>query len=478
VAIVGASGDPRKWGGSLLRNVVEGGYPGRIYPVNPRGGEFFGLPTYTSLADLPEVPELVLVVLGAAQTGEVVAECTRLSVPAVVAIAAGYSEAGPEGRRMEAELAAVVEGAGSTLVGPNCMGVLSGSARLNAVGFVTLRPESGSLSVISQSGNIGTQMLMAAERRGIGIEKFISVGNQACTTAVDVLDHLAHDRRTGVVIMYIEEVGDGRRFFEVARRTTARKPVVVIRGGSTAAGSRAAASHTGAMAGSTEVFAAAARQAGVILSDDPDESLDIAAALAYLPLPRGRRVGVVTLGGGWGVLTADELARNGLELAVLPAEVVRQIDELLPAFWSHGNPVDLVASVHGETPQKVLRLVAESETVDAVLALALLGSPSSGRDRQGAEDGELNDAEQAIIRCVAETMERTAKPIIAVPLCPVTRSIHRDYGAYAPLVLPTPRSAVLALARMVEHADHLGKPAPAGHDGESERRHATKGTLR
>ena len=490
VAIVGASGDATKWGGSVMRNLLDGGFAGVLYPINPRGGTILGLPAYAGPADLPETPDLVIVALGGAHAAAIIAECGRYGVPAAIVIAAGFGEAGEEGSALQRELARAADEGGVTLVGPNCMGVLCTSAHLSAVGFVTLRPEAGPISVVSQSGNIGTQLLMTAERRGVGVEKYVSSGNQASTDANDLLAYLAEDPLTGVVVMYLEGMSEGRRFYELARATTPRKPVIVVRGGMSALGRRAAGSHTGALAGSSEVFQAAARQAGVITTGDPDEALDVASLLAYLPLPAGRRVAVVTLGGGWGVLTADALAENGLQLAELPAEALAAVDELLPPFWSRGNPIDLVATVAHGVPERVIELVAHSDTVDAVITLALIGSPSSGRPGQAlspsagglssgdgsglglethpaAEAGgpfaELNEREEALLRHIADIMERTGKPIVSVPLCPVRRSVFLGLGRYAPVLLPSPQAAVRALAKAVWYATHhvrTGAPCP------------------
>jgi acyl-CoA synthetase (NDP forming) len=486
VAVVGASDDVTKWGGSLLRNLIDGGYTGRIYPVNPRGGTIFDLPAAADLNELPGPPtgptgaDLAVVALGAAQATAVVEACGRRGIPAAMVIAAGFGEAGPDGVRLEQDLACAARKGHVTLIGPNCMGVLANSTRLNAVGFVTLRPAAGPLSVVSQSGNIGTQLLMAAERRGVGLEKYISTGNQALTDASDVLEYLIGDPHTGVIAMYVEGLDDGRRFFEVARRATLGKPLVVMRGGMTAYGRRAASSHTGAMAGSAEIFRAAVRQAGVLLAADPDEAMDLAACLAYLPLPRGPRVAVVTLGGGWGVLTADALAASGLELADLPADILAACDALLPSYWSHGNPIDLVASVRGGVPERIIETVAGCDAVDSILALALVGSPATGRagqtasrgavgrpeagetdgegePRGGAEldgEGELNDAELALLRRIAAVMDTSGKPVIAVPLVPVVRSVFPGGASHSPVLLPTPTAAVRALRSMTTYAEH------------------------
>jgi acyl-CoA synthetase (NDP forming) len=481
VAVVGASEDPTKWGGSVLRNLIDGGFEGAVYPINPKAASIMGLPAYASPDDLPETPDLVICALGGAAATPVVAECGRRGVPAAIVIAAGFAESGADGADLQDELARAAGAGGVTLVGPNCMGVLSTSAHLNAVGFVTLRPEPGSLSVISQSGNIGTQLLMAAERRGIGVEKFVSSGNQATTDANDLLEYLAGDAATKVIALYLEGLGDGRRFYELARATTPRKPVVVMRGGLSALGRKAASSHTGALAGSAEVFRAAARQAGVILAADPDEALDAAALLAYQPLPAGSRVAVVTLGGGWGVLTADLLAAHALELAELPQDVLAAVDELLPPFWSRGNPIDLVATVSDGVPETIVELVAGCDRVDSIITLALIGSPSSGRagldgetegrdavagrlEAAAGDDGPahapvdtfagLNGRERALLAHIAAVTERTGKPIVNVPLAPVERCVFPGLGGFAPILLPSPTAAVNALARATWYAGH------------------------
>ena len=487
VAVVGASEDRGKWGGSVLANLTGGGFGGAIYPINPRADAIMGLKAYASLDGLPEAPDLVICALGGSAATPVVAECGRHGVPAAIVIAAGFAEAGDKGVTLQDELARAADNGGVALVGPNCMGALCTSAHLNAVGFVTLRPEAGPLSVISQSGNIGTQLLMTAERRGVGVEKFVSSGNQATTDANDFLEYLADDPRTGVIALYLEGLADGRRFYELARATTPRKPVVVMRGGLSALGRRAASSHTGALAGSAEVFRAAARQAGVILAADPDEALDAAALLAYQPLPAGDRVAVVTLGGGWGVLTADLLAARGLALAELPPEVIATVDGLLPPFWSRSNPVDLVATVSDGVPERIIEMVAGCDGVDSVITLALIGSPSSGRARQGDWAGarrraggdtgrdaaaaaadvfaELNGRERSLLAHIAAVTERTGKPIVSVPLVPVTRCVFPGLGRHAPILLPSPTAAVSALSRATWYATHPGRRGEADSAG-------------
>jgi acyl-CoA synthetase (NDP forming) len=314
VVVVGASSDTNKWGGMLVANLQLGGFPGPIYLVNPKGGTILGLPVHPSVSDLPEAPDLAIVAVSAALVDQVVDECGRRGARAVVVVSAGFSETGAEGRALEDQVVRTAESYGMALVGPNCMGVISSYHKLYATGFTLLRPDPGGASMVSQSGNLGTQLLVAAERRKGGVGTFVGVGNEAMIDTVDFINYLRSDPLTSTVVAYMEGFDDGRRLLDVVRQTSLEKPVVVLRGGMTDYGAKAAASHTGSLTSSSAVFTAAARQSGMIVTTDPDEFMDLTFALAYMPLPPGRRVAVATMGGGWGVLVSDEIARRGLEL--------------------------------------------------------------------------------------------------------------------------------------------------------------------
>ncbi len=457
VAIVGASDDIRKWGGSALRNLLDGGYQGTIYPVNPRGGVFFGLEAYTGIADLPEAPDLALMAVGGHQVKGVLEECGRRGVRAVVVLAAGFSETGAEGAALEREILQIAAQYGITLIGPNCMGLMSNEKAFHATGFVALHPPKGRLSFISQSGSLGPGVVNTCERRGIGVEKFISVGNEAQVSAFDVLDYMRDDPVTECVMMYLEGIEDGTHFVEAARRTTAIKPVVVLRGGLTEVGGMAAASHTGAMAGSAAVFRAAARQSGVVVCGTVDELVDLGACLADLPLPIGRRVAVVTNGGGPGVLAADEIALNGLELAELPEDLVRTLDELLPPFWSKRNPLDLVAMGFGDIGLRVMEEVARCDSIDAIVALNFIGVPNTSDDGRERRTGGVFEGfspwEMSFMELCARLMEETGKPIVNVPDHPV-HATSPTSGCYSSVVLSSPRAAARALDAMASYERH------------------------
>jgi acyl-CoA synthetase (NDP forming) len=471
VAVVGASDNVDKWGGSALRNILDGGFEGPIYPVSPKRGEFFGLPVYGNVEELPEAPDMALIAVGGAQIPAVLEQCGRSGVRVGVVIAAGFSETGDEGRQVERDLAGRAAAAGVTVIGPNCMGLVSNETRLHATGFITLHPPQGPLSFVSQSGNLGVQLTKASERREIGLDKFIGVGNEAQVSFIDVLDYLRDDDRTECVLLYVEGIDDGRRFLDVATAAAAVKPVVIIRGGLTDAGGRAAASHTGAMAGSAAVYEAVARTAGVITCTAMDEALDLGVALSHLPLPRGRRVAVVTNGGGAGVLAADEMARLGLILPELPADLIAELDEVLPPFWSRRNPLDMVASAGGDVARNVLGPVARCEAFDAVVMLSALGVPNTGaQDRAIAGSGEyegFSPWEEELLTFSAELVESTGKPIIHVPDLPMRPALFACRGRYSPVVLPSPRAVAHVLERMAWYGDFRRRHA-AGSSGDSD----------
>ncbi len=484
LAVVGASSDTAKWGGMITANLRLGGFPGPIYLVNPKGGTILGLPVYPSVTELPETPDLVLIAVPSALVNGVVEECGRKGVSAIVVVSAGFSEVGAEGRAMEDEMIAIADKYDMALVGPNCMGVISSHEKLYATGFMLVRPAPGGASMVSQSGNLGLQLLVSADRRKGGVGKFIGVGNEAMIDAVDFINYLHDDPKTNTIVAYMEGFDDGRRLLDVVKRTTVDKPVVVLRGGLSDYGKKAAASHTGALTSSTAVFQAAARQSGMIVVTDPDEFMDITFALAYMPLPPGKRVAVATLGGGWGVLVSDEIARCGLELAELSPEVIESLNKVLPPFWSHSNPVDMVATTTPGVPEAVVEALAGSEGVDAVIVMGVVGSMNESqraitelddlkacggeKTAQGSiaasESGEraepeLSERELAFIKQNAELMDRYGKPIANISQRPMTQAIFSGGGRYSSFVLPSPLRGVRILGKMAYYSGYLQKNA-------------------
>ncbi len=318
-----------------------------------------GIDTVPSIDDLPDAPwDLVFVCTPAAANVELLRACARRGVRAAFLTSAGYGEAGEEGRRAEQELVELAEELGILVAGPNGQGVVSTPARMCAQ-IVAPNPPAGRIAIASQSGNFVSSFENWASQTGVGVSRAVSAGNAAAIGIADYLDWYAHDDATAVSLAYLEGVTDGRTLAACLARSTCEKPVVIVKGGATAGGQRAAASHTGSLASDERVFAGVCRQHGVTLAGTIEEAFEAAATFATQPLPAGPRTAVVTTAGGWGVVTADAISRDGaLELAALPDDLRAAIDEHLPPRWSRNNPIDLAGGETRDTIPLVLELVA------------------------------------------------------------------------------------------------------------------------
>ncbi|MDP8255361.1 MAG: CoA-binding protein [Candidatus Alcyoniella australis] len=466
VAVVGASSQIIKWGSFLMVNMVHGGYQGEIYPVNPKESEIIGRRCYASLLDIEGPVDLVLITVPAKAVGAVIEDCIAKGVPAVVMITSGFSETGDEGTGLEQRLMQRAREGGIRVIGPNTMGILSTEVKLYTSGAPVF-PKNGGISMISQSGNLGTQMMAFAEEQGLGINKFIGTGNEGDVDTCELLDYLADDPSTSVIIMYMEGIDEGRRFLASAKRAASIKPVIVLKAGRTRAGQTAASSHTGAMSGSSEVFRAVVRQAGLVEARSPSEMIDLACAFAYLPLPSGDGVGVITLGGGWGVVTADECVETGLRLPELPDELIAQMDALLPPYWSRSNPIDLVGKLDLEVFTTAMRGMAKSGGFSSMIVLGVVGTDlivdrsvklgakySPQIDEQMAEfiSQDMANREFVFLNDAYKLTKRTGIPIIPVSLSGGATKAYTIENGGKVVVFTTPEKAVLAIAKLYEYA--------------------------
>ena len=427
IAMIGATNHIGKWGAIVFLNILMGGYQGKLYPVNPKGEMVFNHPAYPKVTDIPEPVDLAVIAIPARVIKEAVQECIRKGIRMAIVITSDFSETGEEGARLERELVETARSGGLRLVGPNTMGIFSGSASLTAL-MPPVRPRKGSVSLVSQSGNIGTQMLGWGEKYAVGFSKYVSSGNEGDLRSEDYLDCLGRDPDTRVILLYIEGLDDGREFLAKARDITPHKPIIAFKGGRTEAGTRAAKSHSGAMAGVKEVYEAAFRQAGILWSSTTEEMLELAAAFSSLPLPRGNRVGILTRGGGWGVITADACNELGLEVPPLDESIVRRLDSLLPVFWSRGNPVDMVATMGMDPYIQCLEALISWEKVDAVISLSGDAGPlahllpdikKKSENILPSEKTEkimqhVSESRMRIYERVCELVERYRKPVFAV----------------------------------------------------------------
>jgi acetate---CoA ligase (ADP-forming) len=370
VAVVGASRDPGTIGGLVFDNILRGRFSGPVYPVNPSADHVQSVAAYATLTDCPSVPEMVLVCVPAPHVEEVVHEAARLGSKAAVIISAGFNEAGPEGAQRERDLMRVVRGHGIRVVGPNCMGVLNAAAdtRMNGT-FSQVFPPAGRVAFSSQSGALGLAILAAAERLGLGLSSFASIGNKADLSGNDLLQYWESDADTDVILLYLESFGNPRKFGRIARRVGRRKPIVAVKSGRSAAGERAASSHTGALAAGDVAVDALFRQAGVVRVDTLEEMFDVATVLANQPAPAGRGVAILTNGGGPGILAADACTSNGLSVPELAPETIAALEEFLPPEAGIGNPVDMIASATAENYGRSMRVLAEDPGVDSLLVI-------------------------------------------------------------------------------------------------------------
>ena len=369
VAVVGASANPTKWGYYIFHNAAAGGFTGRLFPVNRSGGTLFGHPVLRTVDELPQGEvDLAVVVVPPDQVPGCLEGLARRGVRAVYVVTGGYSETGAAGAQRERELAALAARHGLLLAGPNGQGLLSNPVGLSAQ-MAFARPSRGGLSMITQSGNIGATLMHYAHIGGVGFCRLVSVGNSATLGVEEFLAYLAEDDRTTAVALYVEGVRDGRRFAAALRDAALRKPVVLLKGGRTPGGAAAALSHTGALAGNADLFGRLVEQLGAVVVPSLDRLFDVAAAFAATPPVAGPRVGVVTVGGGWGVVAADAVQEEGLELPDLPPAVVAELDAVLPDRWSRRNPVDLAGDIGPGAMQRCVQAVVECGAYDAVVHL-------------------------------------------------------------------------------------------------------------
>ena len=445
VAVVGASPRRRSIGGELFRNVLAGDYTGAVYPVNLKGEPVAGVRAYRSLQELPEPVDLAVICVPGQHVLASADEALSTGTRALCVISAGFAEIGPEGAARQEQLLASVRAHGARLIGPNCLGIAVSSVRLNAT-FAPRSFPAGNVGFSSQSGALGLAVLEAADARGVGLSAFVSIGNKADVSSNDLLEWWQDDEATEVVLLYLESFGNPRKFARLARRVAREKPILAMKGGRTRSGARAAGSHTAALAGSETAVDALFHQAGVIRADTLEELVDVTALLSSQPLPRGRRVALLTNAGGLGILCADACEAAGLELPPLADETRRALEELLPEEASLANPVDMLGSATEQTYEAVLPYLIADPGVDAVIALFVPPVVA-----------EAGDVAEAVVRAVGPDGVR--KPVLGVFVTgegtpPALLRRPRRVAAF-----PYPDSAARALGRAVERGEWLRRPA-------------------
>ena len=370
VAVVGASTSSEKLGYAVLENLVNGGYAkvGKIYPINPKADEILGQKAYPSVLDVPDKIDLAVIVIPYPYVPAVLDECGKKGIPGVVVISAGFREAGMEGLERELELVEIAKKHQIRLIGPNCLGIIDTFTPINA-SFSAGTPPQGPMAFMSQSGALGTAILDWAQAGRLGLAKFVSLGNKADVSEIDLLKAWSDDIDTNVILIYSEGLPNGQEFINVAREVTKTKPVVAIKSGVTKSGSRAVSSHTGSLAGSEQAYQAAFQQAGVLRANDMASMFDMALALGYQPLLKADQIAIVTNAGGPGILATDALERSGMSLARLENETIQALEKYLPDAASVANPVDVLGDARGDRYKFALDIVSTDPNVDGIMVV-------------------------------------------------------------------------------------------------------------
>lgn len=372
VAVVGASARPHTIGNDLLKRMLEYGFKGRIYPVNPKGGVIEGLQAWTDVGSLPETPDLAVVIVNSSRVLSVVDECHAKGVKGLVVISAGFKETGAAGAELEAALKAKVDEYGMRMVGPNCLGVVNThpDCRLDAC-FAESLPQRGSIGFVSQSGALGGGILNILKDLNLGFAQFISIGNQADVNAETALEYWENDDDVKQILLYMESIANPQNFRRLASRISKKKPILALKAGRSAAGASAASSHTGSLAGADRAADALLKQSGVIRELGLKELFSTAKAFSNCPIPRGSRVAIVTNSGGPGIMATDAVCSYGLEMAQLSDETKAALRSFLPAAASVKNPVDMIASAPLDHYRRTLETVLADPNVDMAMVIYL-----------------------------------------------------------------------------------------------------------
>ncbi|MGY6566607.1 MAG: acetate--CoA ligase family protein [Halomonadaceae bacterium] len=451
IAVVGASSDPTKRGYKAMVGLIKDGFRGDIYPVNPKADMILGIKAWPSIAEIPGSPELALICTPAASVPGLIAECGRRGIKGVVILASGFAEIGGEGAELEREMMAKAEAHGVRIIGPNTSGVFNLHHRLNLLALDNVKP--GDVGIVSQSGNMLLSLALEAQYNGqVGFSTYVGPGNQSDIGFDDYLRYLGEDEHTRVATLYVEGFRDGRKFLEVARDVTAMKPVVVYKSGSTEAGQKAASSHTGALAGSYAMTVDLLRQAGVSVVQHSDEILPVAEGLGLLQKARGKRVAVISDGGGQATIASDRLAEAGLELAELSEETRQQLRDVLFPQASTVNPVDVAGSTDANPSllATCMEIVAADDNVDSVFLVGMFGGYSI-RFAESLLGDEMRGAEAMV-----DLSKATDKPLVIYSLYtpikpPALRRLHEaGLPIYASI-----EQAVRVLAALGERGEYL-----------------------
>ncbi len=398
VAIVGASRTKGKVGYEILKSMLEAGYQGSIFPINPKAELIEGLKCYPDLSSIGQVPELVIISVPAQGVAAVMQQCATVGTKAVIIITSGFKEVGQEGRELEQRVIQIAKQGHIRVIGPNCLGVIVPANKLNA-SFGGELPATGTIGYLSQSGALQAAILDMANANGIGFSKLVSIGNKADINELDVIKALANDTETRVIAGYLESIVDGNTFVSQAEQISQQKPILLMKSGNTSAGAKAASSHTGSLAGSEIAYECVFERAGIIRCNSIRQQFDYAQAFANQPLPRGSRVIIITNAGGAGIMAADAVEQQMLSFAKLSEETTAKLTAKLPAMANLNNPIDILGDALADRYEFALETILDDDGVDVVLVLL---TPQAMTEPAATAE--------AIVRIMSK---KPAKPVLA-----------------------------------------------------------------
>lgn len=438
IAVIGVSRDPNKVGHVIFRNFIDGGFQGRVFPVNPNAAEILNHKCYPSVAAIEEKIDLAIISVPAELVLAAVRDCRKKGIKDVIIITSGFKEVG--NYSLDKKLEAALKKYKIKCIGPNCLGTFDAYSKLDSLflpRYRLKRPKEGSIGFVCQSGAVGSSILDLATEEGYGFSKFVSYGNAMNIDESDILEYLANDEKTKVICLYIEGVKDGRKFLRIASSVSKKKPIICIKGGTTVEGSKATLSHTGSLAGAAEIYFGAFKQAGIIRADSLEEMFHFAEILSKSIPPKGNHVQVITNGGGYGILATDAIINNKLEMAEFSKESKRALKAQLPPLVNIMNPLDLIGDATTERYKIALSECIRDKNIDIILLIALYQTPLITTD---------------IVDVLVEASDMKAKPIIVVSAGgEFTEVLRKNLDENSVPTYTFPEQAVKAIAKLVEY---------------------------
>jgi len=448
IAVIGASRRPGTIGNKLFHNILQQDFKGVVYPVNPNAEVVASVKTYPSVLDIPGEVDLAVIIVPAEVVHQVMEQCGQKGVRGVVVISAGFGESGAEGIKRQEKILGIARRYGMRLIGPNCMGVINTDPEVNMnATFSSVFPPTGNIALGTQSGALGVAILEYAKNLNIGLSSFVSIGNRADVSSNDLLQYWEEDPATDLILLYLESFGNPGKFARIAQSITPTKPIVAVKSGRTLAGSRAAASHTGALATAEVASEALFTRTGIIRVDTLEELFDVANLLSHQPIPSGRRVAILTNGGGPGILTADACAARGLELPSLSGKTYSGLKSFLPPRASLTNPVDMTADATADQYSRALELVAQDDCIDIMIVIFIPPIRAQLEVVAGA------------IQKLAPEFRRRGKVLVASFMG--SRSASIQLGSEEEYCVPSfafPEATATAVAKACEYNDWLRRP--------------------